>query len=78
VTPFIVTTGSLIAGPCSLDVDGNSKIDALSDGLMLIRAMFGLTGTSVTNNAIGNGATRSTWAQVRAYLNANCGSDFAP
>ena len=36
-----------------------------------------VTGTSVTNNAIGAGATRNTWAQIRAYLNGNCGTNFA-
>jgi hypothetical protein len=40
--------------------------------------MFGLTGSSVTNAAIGVGATRTTWAQIRGYLNGNCGTNFAP
>jgi hypothetical protein len=73
---YVVTTGTQIGGACSLDVDGNNIPDALTDGLLLIRAMFGLTGTSVTNNAIGIGATRSTWAQIRAHLNGNCGANF--
>jgi hypothetical protein len=61
---------------CSLDIDGNGSIDALTDGLMLLRAMFGLTGTSVTNAAIGQGATRLDWAAIRGYTNTNCGSGF--
>jgi hypothetical protein len=40
--------------------------------------MFGLTGTSVTNNAIGPGASRNTWALIRSFLNHQCGSSFAP
>ena len=61
---FVVTTGAEISGSgCTLDVDGNGGIDALTDGLMLLRAMFGLTGTAVTSNAIGGGApSRTTWA----------------
>jgi hypothetical protein len=39
------------APPCSLDIDGNKTIDPLTDGLMLVRAMFGLTGSAVTDNA---------------------------
>ncbi|MEO7762548.1 MAG: hypothetical protein ABIS68_11640 [Casimicrobiaceae bacterium] len=67
------------SAPCTLDVDGNNAIDALTDGLILIRAMFGLTGTSVTNGAIGGGTpTRATWAQIQPYLNGNCGTSFAP
>ena len=70
---------ALAAGlPCSLDVDGNTKVDALSDGLMLIRAMFGLTGTSVTNNAVGENAARPTWGQIQPFLNTSCGTTFAP
>jgi PQQ enzyme repeat len=62
----------------SLDIDGNNNVDALTDGLLIIRAMLGLTGTSVTDGAIGVGATRSRWAQIQPYLNANCGANFLP
>ncbi|MBK7473243.1 MAG: hypothetical protein IPI73_24065 [Betaproteobacteria bacterium] len=55
---FLVTTGTQLTA-CSLDVDGNGGIDALTDGLILIRAMFGLTGTSVTNGVIGSGSPRA-------------------
>jgi hypothetical protein len=75
---FLVTTGTQVALPCTLDVDGNGTVDALTDGLIIIRAMFGLTGTSVTNGAIAPGATRTTWAVVQAYLNGYCGAGFAP
>ena len=63
---------------CTLDIDGNGVIDALTNGLLSIRAQFGLKGTAVTNNAIGAGATRTTWEQIRVYLNANCGTNFLP
>src|SRR5438067_11333545 len=80
---FLVTTGNeLGSGPgpssCSLDVDGNGSIDALTDGLLLIRAMFGLTGTAVTNGAIGPGAPRFSWQQIQQFLNGNCGTNFSP
>jgi hypothetical protein len=58
----------------ALDIDGNGKTDPLTDGLMLVRAMFGLTGSTVTNNAIGNGATRTTWPAIRDYMNSVCGT----
>lgn len=70
---------SLAHSPCDMDIDGNGTIDALTDGLMLLRAMFGLTGTAVTQGAVGSGSpSRSTWAQIQPYLNANCGTNFAP
>jgi len=67
------------AALCSLDADGNGAIDALSDGLLILRAMFGLTGTAVTNGAIGSGTpSRTTWAQLRDFFNTSCGANFAP
>ena len=74
-----VTLFALWGSPgCLLDVDGNGVVDALTDGLLMLRAQFLLTGSAVTNGAIGSGATRTTWAQIRAYMNANCGTNFGP
>ena len=50
-----------------LDVDGNGQTDALTDGLIIIRYMFGLRGPALINGAIGTGATR-TGAQIEAYI----------
>lgn len=62
-----------------LDVDGNGLVQPLTDGLMLLRAMLGLKLTAVTNGAIGTGTpTRTTWATIQPFLNANCGTNFAP
>ena len=58
-------------------VDGDNAIDALTDGLLILRAMFGLTGAAVTRGAVGSGATRTDWATIRTYLNS-CGGSFAP
>jgi hypothetical protein len=56
------------------DIDGNGKVEALTDGLLVLRAVLGLTGTSVTNKAIGNNnPARSDWTSVRSYLNGTCG-----
>ena len=63
---------------CDLDVDGNGTVDALTDGLIVVRAMLGLTGTAVTTGAIGTGPLRTTWAQIQPLLNNNCGTNFAP
>ena len=63
---------------CSLDFDGNGTVDALTDGLMMLRAMFGLTGNAVTSGAIGGNATRNTWQSLSRYSNVHCGTEFSP
>ena len=45
----------------------NGEADALTDGLMLIRYLFGLRGAALTAGAIGPGATR-TGAQIETYI----------
>ena len=37
------------------------------------RAMLGMSGAAVTNGALGNGATRTTWNQIRNFLIRACG-----
>lgn len=53
---------------CVLDVDGNNVISATSDGLMILRAMLGLTNAAVTQGATVAGAPRTTWVQIEPYL----------
>lgn len=50
-----------------LDVDGNGKVDVLTDGVMILRKLLGQTGTAITANAVGAGATRNT-AEIEAYI----------
>jgi hypothetical protein len=63
---------------CSADLDGNGAVNATSDGLMLLRALFGLSGTAVTAGAVAPGAPRSTWSSVRDYLGLQCDLVVAP
>ena len=51
-----------------LDIDGNGESKALSDGLLLIRYLFGFTGDALTVGAIGEGATRDTSEAIEAYI----------
>lgn len=50
------------------DIDGNGVVDALTDGLMLLRALFGLSGDNVITGAIGNEATRISATDVATYI----------
>ncbi len=51
----------------TLDVDGNGSFGALSDGIIIMRYLFGFAGDTLTKDAIGPGATRST-SEIRSYL----------
>ena len=51
----------------TLDIDGNGVIDALTDGLVAIRYLFGFRGETLTKDVLGEGATRDT-SEIVAYL----------
>ena len=55
--------------PLRIDVDGNGAYDALTDGLLALRYLFGLTGLPLTAGALGDGATRTDPGEMVDYLN---------
>ena len=68
-TCLVLISSSSHALVCSLDVDDNGQEDALTDGLLVIRNLFGLSGTALTKNALGSNARRNTPNQISNYLN---------
>ena len=50
------------------DIDGNGVVDALTDGLMLLRYLFGLRGDMLIGGAVSPDATRSTVADIEGYI----------
>ena len=50
------------------DIDGNGSTDALTDGLMLLRYMFGLRGSPLISGAISSDATRTTALEIEQYI----------
>jgi len=53
----------------TLDVDGNGSVDALTDGILILRYLFGqTTDPQLTQGAVGAGASRTTAAQISSYL----------
>lgn len=49
------------------DIDGNGDIDALTDGLLTLRYLFGLEGAVLVDGVLGDGATRSSF-EIEAHL----------
>ncbi|MBK7474177.1 MAG: hypothetical protein IPI73_29465 [Betaproteobacteria bacterium] len=52
----------------ALDIDGDNAADALTDGLLVLRKMFGLSGGPLIAGAIGANAVRTTAQAVSAYM----------
>ena len=54
-----------------LDIDDDGRTDALTDGLLAFRYMFGLSGAPLINGIIGQDASRVTSSEIEDYLNEN-------
>jgi len=50
------------------DIDGNGDIDALTDGLLTLRYLFGLQGGTLINGVVASDATRTTAEEIEAHL----------
>jgi hypothetical protein len=61
-------TGYLTDADSELDIDGDGESKPLTDGLLLIRYLFGFSGDSLISGAIGEGAERDTADEVEAYI----------
>ncbi|MEO8135101.1 MAG: hypothetical protein ABI831_14100 [Betaproteobacteria bacterium] len=55
-------------GTPTLDIDGTATNDALTDGLLVIRYLFGLSGSALINGAVGAGAARTSPVEIGDYL----------
>jgi uncharacterized secreted protein with C-terminal beta-propeller domain len=50
------------------DIDGDGEFDALTDGLLVLRYLFGLTGDSLISDAVSAAATRSSVLAVAQHI----------
>ena len=50
------------------DVDGNGNVDALTDGLLMLRYLAGLEGGSLIGQVVATDATRTTAIDIEAHL----------
>jgi subtilisin family serine protease len=57
---------------CRMDIDGDGQVLATTDGLILSRAMLGMTGSALTS-AVSPTANRTTATDIRNYLANVCG-----
>ena len=52
----------------SLDIDGNAQYDALTDGLLLLRGMFGLDGSALVTGTIASDAAYTEPADIESRI----------
>ena len=63
------------ANQIQLDVDGDGEVAPLTDGLLIIRSLFGFSGTSLSAGAIATNALRTDGLAVATYLETITDSD---
>jgi hypothetical protein len=60
----------LNVGTVSLDIDGNGKAEPLTDGLLVIRYLFGFRGKSLIQGAVASDASRKEADEIAAAVEA--------
>ena len=54
----------------TLDIDGNGQFEGLSDGLLVLRYLFGFTGEQLVDGSIGPNALYSSASQIESRIEA--------
>ena len=65
----------LVTNNDQLDIDGNGSVDALTDGLLILRELFGLSNSALVTGVTANNATRITSSSVIEYMSTIKDSD---
>ena len=77
VTMFCITRltyGEHAARNCTMDLDGDGRMLATVDGLIMTRVMLGITGNAVVAGiSFPAAAKRRTWTDIQQYLVRQCG-----
>jgi hypothetical protein len=56
------------AVPATIDIDANGSLQAMTDGVLVLRSLFGFTGSAMSDGAVGAGCNRCNAAAVEPYL----------
>ena len=64
----VADTSEVTGMPASLDIDGNGRVELLSDITLIIRYVLGIQGESLTDRAVSLDATRRTPQEIEPYL----------
>jgi hypothetical protein len=50
------------------DIDNDGSVDALTDGLMLLRYLFDVRGNNLTQDVMGQNAGRTSQSEIEAHI----------
>lgn len=59
-----------------LDADGNGQFDGATDGQLIARALAGFTGTALTDQVVGDSATRTGAGEIGEFVDGAIDHDF--
>ena len=68
LTPAQVQENVAASTASFADIDDSGNVDALTDGLLLLRYLFGLTGDALIASAVAQNANRSSADDIEAYI----------
>lgn len=72
--PILLLVSNLAFADFDLDVDNDGQTEALTDGLLVIRHLFGFSGDTLTSGAVASDAQRTSSAEITTLLNASTSS----
>jgi hypothetical protein len=68
--PTPTPTLTVTPGGKTLDIDANGVVQPLTDGLLVLRRLFGFSGPTLTGGALGNGCSRCDAGAIAAYVDS--------
>ena len=68
LTPLQVQENVAASTASFADIDNSGNVDALTDGLLLLRYLFGLTGDALLSSAVAENATRANANDIESYI----------
>ena len=71
ILSVLLVSATLAHADFNLDVDADGKTMPLTDGLLVIRHLFGFTGDALVSGAVATDANRKTPDAISEYLNSN-------
>ena len=60
------------------DIDGNGEVDALTDGLLIMRFLFGTRDDALTEGSVANNCSRCSVLEIETYLQPLSGGTNGP